>query len=119
MNWYGRDPDWEDAKGFRIVRTEEAVFAAHPRATHYRYPYVYGPHQLVPREWCIVKRILDRRPHIVLPDDGLTLHHCGYAENVAHAVLPIAQQRLAAQLLHVLVEEHALDVTGADDLSGA
>ena len=77
----------DDAKGYRIVRTERAVFAAQPEATHFRYPYVYGPHQLVPREWCIVRRVLDGRPFIVLPEDGLTLHHYGYAENLAHAVL--------------------------------
>jgi hypothetical protein len=34
-----------------------------------------------------VKRILDGRPHIILPDGGLTLHHFGYSENLAHAVL--------------------------------
>jgi nucleoside-diphosphate-sugar epimerase len=77
----------EDPKGWRIVHTEAAVFAAQPRATHFRYPYVYGPYQLVPREWCIVRRVLDGRRTFVLPEDGLTLHHYGYAENLAHAVL--------------------------------
>ena len=28
------------------------MFEHHPDAAHFRYPYVYGPHQLVPREWC-------------------------------------------------------------------
>ena len=82
----------EDEKGYRIVRTEEAVFANHPTATHFRYPYVYGRYQLVPREWCIVRRILDGRRQIILPDDGLTLHHYGYAENLAHAVLLAVDQ---------------------------
>lgn len=77
----------DDAKGFRIARTEALVFDEHPDATHFRYPYVYGPYQLAPREWCIVRRIRDHRPHIVLPDDGLTLSTFGYAENLAHAVL--------------------------------
>jgi nucleoside-diphosphate-sugar epimerase len=77
----------EDEKGYRIARTEEAVFAHHAAAAHFRYPYVYGPYQLVPREWSIVRRILDRRAHIVVADEGLTLHHHGYTENVAHAVL--------------------------------
>ncbi|HXX48963.1 MAG TPA: epimerase, partial [Myxococcota bacterium] len=84
-----------DEKGYRIVRTEEAVFAHHPTAAHFRYPYVYGPHQLVPREWCIVRRIRDQRPFIVLPDGGLTLCSYGYAENLAHAVL-LAVDRPAA-----------------------
>lgn len=97
----------EDAKGFRIVRAERAVFEAHPDATHFRYPYVYGPYQLVPREWCIVRRVLDGRRAIVLPDDGLTLHHYGYAENVAHAVLLAVDRPLDArgQIYHCGDEE--------------
>ncbi len=77
----------EDEKGYRIVRTEAAVFEHQPDAAHFRYPYVYGPHQLVPREWSIVRRVLDGRERMVLADDGLTLHHHGYTENLAHAVL--------------------------------
>ncbi len=86
----------EDTKGVRIARTEAIVFDQHPSATHFRYPYVYGPYQLVPREWCVVRRILDRRPFIVLPEDGLTLCHYGYAENLAHAVLLAVDQPAAS-----------------------
>jgi nucleoside-diphosphate-sugar epimerase len=82
----------DDAKGFRIRRTEEAVLALHPSAAHFRYPYVYGKDQLLPREWLIVRRILDRRPFVVLPDDGLTLCHYGWAGNLAHAVLLAVDQ---------------------------
>lgn len=77
----------EDEKGWRIVQTEDALFAAHPDATHVRYPYVYGKYQPMPREWPILRRLLDGRSHIILPDGGLTLHHMGYAENVAHGIL--------------------------------
>ena len=77
----------DDEKGYRIARTEEVVFDRHPGAAHFRYPYVYGPYQLVPREWLVVRRILDRRTRMVVADDGLTLHHHGYTENLAHAVL--------------------------------
>jgi nucleoside-diphosphate-sugar epimerase len=76
-----------DEKGYRIVRTEAAVFEHHPGAAHFRYPYVYGPHQVVPREWSIVRRILDGRRRIIVADEGLTLHHHGYTENCAHALL--------------------------------
>lgn len=89
------EPD-EDEKGFRIVRTEHAVFAHHPQAAHFRYPYVYGPYQLVPREWLIVRRVLDMRDRIVVADDGLTLHHHGYTENLAHALLLAIDQPAAA-----------------------
>ncbi len=77
----------EDGKGFRVLKSEEAVFALHADATHFRYPYIYGKYQIAPREWPIVKRILDGRPHIILPEDGLTLNHYGGAANMAHAVL--------------------------------
>jgi nucleoside-diphosphate-sugar epimerase len=79
-------PD-ELRKGFMIRRTEEAVFAHHPRAAMFRYPTVYGPRQLLPLEWCIVRRVIDGRREIVLPDGGLTLATAGYVENLAHAVL--------------------------------
>jgi nucleoside-diphosphate-sugar epimerase len=77
----------EDEKGWRVWRSEQAVFEHHPDATHFRYPYVYGPYQPVPREWLVVRRILDGRRRMVVADDGLTLHHYGYTENLAHALL--------------------------------
>src|SRR4029077_14763898 len=43
------DAPEQDEKGYRVARTEEAVFDAHPDATHFRYPYAYGPLQLAPR----------------------------------------------------------------------
>lgn len=80
-----------DEEEFRFGRlltiTENAVMRAHPRATILRYPYVYGPHQLVPREWCVIRRILDKRPFIIVADGGLTLGAHGYAGNLARAVL--------------------------------
>jgi nucleoside-diphosphate-sugar epimerase len=70
-----------------MARTEDAVLTAHPDAALFRYPYVYGPYQLVPREWCVIRRLLDGRSQLVLPDGGLALITHGYAENLAHAVL--------------------------------
>lgn len=77
----------EERFGVLIAQTEEEVFAHHPGATMFRYPYVYGPYQLVPREWGIVRRILDGRTHILLPDAGTVLCAHGWAGNLAHAVL--------------------------------
>ena len=70
-----------------MYRSEEVVFKHHPTATHFRYPQIYGAYQVVPREWSIVRRILDQRPFIILPDDGLSLNHSGAAANAAHALL--------------------------------
>ena len=77
----------EDPKGWRVAQTEQAVFAHHPDAVHFRYPFLYGPYQIAPREWCVVRRIIDGRTAIVLPEDGLSLNHSGYVENAAQAVL--------------------------------
>jgi nucleoside-diphosphate-sugar epimerase len=87
----------DDGKSYRIGRTEQLLFEAHPGATHFRYPYVYGPRQLAPREWCVVRRILDGRPFIVLPDDGLTLIPFGYVDNLAHALLLAIDQPEASK----------------------
>jgi nucleoside-diphosphate-sugar epimerase len=81
-----------DGKSYRIGRTEQLLFDAHPTATHFRYPYVYGPRQLAPREWCVTRRILDGRPFLILPDDGLSLITFGYIENLAHALLLAVDQ---------------------------
>ncbi|NND69837.1 MAG: NAD-dependent epimerase/dehydratase family protein, partial [Halioglobus sp.] len=77
----------EDEKGWRIVRTERALFELISGATHFRYPFVYGRYQLVPREWLIVRRFMEGRRRIILPDGGLTLCSFGGAPNVAHALL--------------------------------
>lgn len=79
-----------------IKTTEDAVLQTHPNGVVYRYPYVYGPYQLVPREWCIIRRILDGRRTILLPDGGLSLMTHGYAENLAHAVLLAVDKPKAA-----------------------
>jgi nucleoside-diphosphate-sugar epimerase len=63
------------------------VFANHPTATHLRYPLIYGPGQLLPREWLVVRRILDGRRTIIVPDAGLTARTAAFGENAAHALL--------------------------------
>ena len=86
----------EDGKGYRVLKSEEVVFDLHPNATHFRYPYIYGKYQIVPREWPIVRRILDGRRELILPDGGHYLNHHGAAANMAHAVLLAVDQPQAA-----------------------
>ena len=101
------DDPAEDDKGYRIVRTEQAVFEAHPQAAHFRYPYLYGPYQPAPREWSVVRRILDGRRRIIVADDGLTLHHHCFTENVAAAVATAIEhpERSAGTIFNVGDEE--------------
>jgi len=79
-----------------MVISEEAVMEAHREgfynATLFRLPMVYGPRQPIPMEWSIIRRILDGRKFIVVPDGGLTLETRAYAENAAHAMLLAVDQ---------------------------
>jgi nucleoside-diphosphate-sugar epimerase len=108
----------EDEKGYRVARTEEVVFDHHPAAAHFRYPYAYGPYQVVPREWSIVRRVLDGRRRIVVADDGLTLHHHGFTQNLAHAVLlGIDQPSAAAGKVFNAADEEVLTVRQVIELT--
>jgi nucleoside-diphosphate-sugar epimerase len=75
----------------KIVQTEELLRRAHEEGryniTHLRYPNLYGPRQLGPREWSIIRRIQDGRRTIPVLNGGLSLESRAYVENAAHAVL--------------------------------
>lgn len=80
-----------DKMSYLMWRTEQSVLEAH-REGHYkvtllRYPYVYGPRAPGPLEWCIMRRVLDGRKRLIIPDSGLTLVAKAYAQNAAQAVL--------------------------------
>jgi len=74
-----------------IRRTEDAVFDLHRRgafsATVFRYPSIYGPRNPHHWEWPAIRRILDGRSFLVVPDGGLAVHSRLSAWNAAQAVL--------------------------------
>ncbi|MGI9601428.1 MAG: NAD-dependent epimerase/dehydratase family protein [Acidimicrobiales bacterium] len=101
-----KSDEGDDGKSYRVRRTEEAVFEHHPAATHFRYPFVYGPRQPVPRDWYFVRRMLDGRDRIVVPDGGLTLMSSGYVENLAHGlVLAVGNDRAAGEVFNLADRE--------------
>ncbi|OGO01032.1 MAG: hypothetical protein A2Y59_01260 [Chloroflexi bacterium RBG_13_52_14] len=75
----------------RMLDTEEAVMKAHKEGhfnvTHIRYCIGYGPRILAAPDWCIVRRILDGRKQMVLPQGGQVIMSKGWGENEAQAVL--------------------------------
>lgn len=75
----------------QILRTEAILADAHEAGryniTHLRYPCLFGPRQLAPREWSVMRRILDGRRRIPVLNGGLTLESRAYVENAAQAVL--------------------------------
>ncbi|MDH4078126.1 MAG: hypothetical protein OEW29_19525 [Acidimicrobiia bacterium] len=81
-----RAVDDDNVKVSRIVATEDVFFGCHPEGTLFRYPLIYGPGQINPREWLIVRRLLDGRRRFIVADGGLTLRTAGYGPNVGHAV---------------------------------
>ena len=92
----------------RIVETEQLVFDHHPDAIHLRYPMLYGPRQLIPREWPILRRALDRRPALILADGGLTLKSASYVANAAHAVLCAVDARGSVSGIYNVADSRAL-----------
>lgn len=76
---------------YMMTVSEESVIEAchhgHYNATILRFPMIYGPRQVAPREWCVMRRILDGRKRLIIPDGGLKLERRGYIDNVAQAVL--------------------------------
>ncbi len=84
----------------RIIETEHEVLAAHARgdfaATVVRYPYVYGPHSVVPMEWHVIKRVLDGRRDWILQGDGLALGGRCASPNAARLVGLVVDKPLAA-----------------------
>jgi len=104
-----RAVDDENDKVAKIVATEDIVFKHHPDATMFRYPLIYGPGQINPREWLIVRRILDGRRRIIVADGGQTLRTAGFGENVGHAlVLAADQPESAAGKTYNVGDEHVL-----------
>jgi nucleoside-diphosphate-sugar epimerase len=75
----------------KIVQTENVLLEAHQKElfslTHFRYPGLYGPRQIAPREWSVIRRILDGNFYIPVADGGLTLQSRAYVENAAFATM--------------------------------
>ncbi|HEV8298571.1 MAG TPA: NAD-dependent epimerase/dehydratase family protein [Acidimicrobiales bacterium] len=65
----------------KVVAAERAVMDAHAagtfRATHFRYPIIYGRGAVLAFERWVVRRLLDGERRLILPDGGLSIYtHC-------------------------------------------
>lgn len=89
--------------------------------THLRYPNLYGPRQLAPREWSVIRRIRDGRRTIPVLDGGLTLESRAYVENAAQAVLLAVDQpqQSAGRIYHVADEATPTDAERALAIAAA
>ena len=81
----------------QMVRTEEGVFGAHPEATYFVYPIVYGPRTVWPWEWSVIKRVRDGRDTLLIADEGMAVHSRVAARNAAELVLRAIDRPEAAK----------------------
>ncbi len=99
-------PEWaprqNDQAGYtgKVAEGEDQLFERHGRrefeAVVVRYPGVYGPRAPMNHEWAVVKRVVDRRPFMLMPHDGMSYFQRGYSENVAWLVFLAATRPEAA-----------------------
>ncbi|MEP7314300.1 MAG: NAD-dependent epimerase/dehydratase family protein, partial [Pseudomonadota bacterium] len=86
--------------GQRVVEADEYVRARHANgdfvATLLRYPRVYGPRQPGAAEWSIIRRIMDGRRRILVPEGGFIIQSVLYVENAARIVISAVENRAAA-----------------------
>jgi nucleoside-diphosphate-sugar epimerase len=77
----------------QILNAERSVLAAAAngayQASYIRYPQIYGPRNIVPWEWAVLKRIQDGRPFMILPDDGLWVIFRAAARNAAAGIMAV------------------------------
>ena len=95
-------PRQYDTTGYtgRVAVGEDQLFEQHGKgefeAVIIRYPGVFGPRAPMNHEWAVVKRVLDGRPFMILPHDGVTYFQRGYVDNLAHLVFLAATRPEAA-----------------------
>lgn len=90
----GEDPALQFSR--RLTGAEDATFAAHPGATILRFPMIYGPNNARPHEWPVIRRVRDRRPHMIVPDGGGQIITRCAARNAAAFVLAAVDRPAAA-----------------------
>ncbi len=80
-----------DNFSLQVRDSERSVMQAHRdghyRATHFRYPIIYGPRHIGPPEWAIIRRARDGRRRLIMPGGGLALLSRGFADNIAHGIM--------------------------------
>lgn len=100
----------------KLVAAERSVMEAHERgyyaATIMRYPLLYGPHNPVATEWSVVRRLLDGRRTLLLPNGGLALRTRAAAANAAHALLLALDARTAEGEAFNCGDEEQFSVAG-------
>lgn len=99
----------------KIVEAEESLRQWHRQGafswTHLRYPSIYGPRQVLPREWSVIKRVQLGREALPLPDGGLTIYSRAFSKNAGRAVLAAydSDERVDGEVFNV-ADRHAFSL---------
>lgn len=102
-----------DPFSLAVRKTEQDILQFHREGhfnvTHFRYPLVYGTHNICPAEWGLIRRARDKRHTLILPAGGLTMISRGFAENIAHAItLAVKNPSAAAGQIYNICDEQLL-----------
>jgi nucleoside-diphosphate-sugar epimerase len=85
--------DWNSREGYgrNKVAAEQVLLESGLPITVIRPSKVHGAGARPPREWVFVRRVLDRRPLLVLGDRGAGTDHTTAAANLAQLILVVAR----------------------------
>jgi nucleoside-diphosphate-sugar epimerase len=86
------EPGTREGYGPHKVAAERVLLDCGAPVTVLRPSKVHGPGDRRPREWWVVKRVLDRRPILLLAGRGAGADHPSAAENVAALVETVARR---------------------------
>ncbi len=70
-----------------------------------RLPALYGPRQPRNAEWFFVKRVLDERKRVAVPEGGFQICHRGFVQNMARGVVQALTNAKAVGQVYNLGEE--------------
>lgn len=84
------DPTSRDGYAANKVAAEQVLLDHGAPVTVLRPSKVYGVGISRPREWWVVRRVLDDRPHIALADGGMSIDHTTAAVGIATLVELVA-----------------------------
>jgi|Deesub1362A_J573_1020465.scaffolds.fasta_scaffold04973_4 nucleoside-diphosphate-sugar epimerase len=101
---------------------EKEALEAHERGdfavTILRWPALYGPRDVTPREWYYVRQALDGRRQIPVPEGGQALFPRGYLRNMAHTVVLALEREEAAGGIYNAADTRALSLRQIVELIG-
>jgi nucleoside-diphosphate-sugar epimerase len=95
------DADYTTREGYPVnkVAAEQVLLDSGLPVTVLRPSKIHGPGARRPREWVFVKRVLDRRPAVLLAHRGAGVNHPSAAANVA-ALIDVVAAKPGSRILN-------------------